>query len=75
MGVGSYGVCFGGIEEGYPLVELIGVDDGSEIGSFIRISDGNRYGKLEGYPLGEWEFCQEEMIEVSYSVDISNGSK
>ena len=32
MGVGCYGVCFGGIGEGSLMVELLGADGGAEIG-------------------------------------------
>ena len=56
MGVGSYGVCFGGSGEISPLVELLGVDCRAEIGSTIGMSDGNRDDKIEGYPPGEWAF-------------------
>ena len=60
--VGSYGVCFGGSDQGYPIVELypllqlIGVDIGAETSSTIDMLDGNIYGNLDGYPLGEWVF-------------------
>ena len=50
--MGYYGFFFGGIGEGYPLVELLSVYGGAEIGYPNGISDGNRYGNLEGYILG-----------------------
>ena len=53
--MGYYGFFFGGIGgigEGYPLVELLSVYGGAEIGYSNGISDGNRYGNLEGYILG-----------------------
>ena len=52
IGVGYYGFFFGGIGEGYQLVELLSVYVGAEIGYPNGISDGNRYGNLEGYILG-----------------------
>ena len=50
--MGSSGVCFGGSGEGYPLVELLDVYVGAEIGYTIGMTDGNIYGNIEGYPLG-----------------------
>ena len=68
--MGSSGVCFGGSGEVSLSVDLLGVYGGAEIGSTIGISYGNIYGKLEGYPLGEWTFGSETIIEVSSSVGI-----
>ena len=42
----SSGVCFGGNGEGSPLVELLGVDGGAEIGSTIGMSYVNIDGKI-----------------------------
>ena len=42
-----------GTLEGYPLVEALGAEGGSKIGSSNGMSNGNGDGKLEGYPLGE----------------------
>ena len=47
------GVCFVGIGEGYPLVELLGSYGVYEIGYSNGMSDENRYGNLDGSTLGE----------------------
>ena len=73
--MGYSGLCFGGSGNGYPLVELTGVDGEAEIGSTIDISDRNIYGKLVGFPLGECKFVLEAIHEVSYSVGSSYGRR
>ena len=73
--MGSYGVCFCGIREGYTLVDLLVVDGRYEIGSTIGMSYGNTYGKLVGSPLGEWVFGSETRSEISSSVGILYGSR
>ena len=60
--------CFGGSGEGYPLLELLGVYCGSEIGSTIGMSDGIIYGKIGESFLGEWTFGSETRSEVSYYI-------
>ena len=59
-----------GSGEESPLVELLGVYGVDKIGSTIDISDGNIYGKIEVYPLGEWTFGSEARSEVSSCVEI-----
>ena len=63
----SFCVCLGCIGDGYLLVKLLGVDDGYEVGSIIKFSDGILYGNLEGYPLGEWKVGVETRSEVRSS--------
>ena len=65
-------VCFVGSEEVSPMVELIGVDGGSEIKYTIVMSYGIRDGKLDEYPLGEWVFGSETRSYVSSSVGFSD---
>ena len=71
--MGYSDVFFGGIEEGYPLVVLLGADGGAKIGSSDGMSDDTRDGKLEGYPLGYYTFSSEERSEVIYYVGILYG--
>ena len=66
----SYGVCFCGSWKVSPQVDLLGLDGGSEIGSTIGISDGNRDEELEGYTLGEWKFDPEARKDVRDSGGI-----
>ena len=73
--MGYSGVCFGGAGEGYPLVELLGVDGRADIVSAIGMQYVNRYGKFQGYAQGEWTFGSEVRSEVSSSVGISYGSR
>ena len=44
---------FFGIGEVSILLELLGTDDGSEIGYSNGMSDGNKYGNLDIFTLGE----------------------
>ena len=67
--------CFGGSGEGYPLLELLGVYCGSEIGSTMGMSDGIIYGKIGGSFLGEWTFGSETRSEVSSSGRFSYGGR
>ena len=72
--MGYSSICFGGIGEIYPLVELLDVDGGAEIGlTIFKISVRNRDRKLEVSPLGEWTFISESRSEVSSSVGSSYG--
>ena len=45
--------AFFGIGEGSILLELLGTDDGAEIGYSNGMSDGNKYGNLDRSTLGE----------------------
>ena len=67
--------CLGEVGERSPLVELLVVYGGDYISSTVGISYCNRDGKLEGYPLGEWKFCSEEISEVGSYVGILDGSR
>ena len=55
------------------MVELLGVDGGSEIGSSNGMSGGNREVNLKEYTLGEYTFGSESIIELIYSVGRSGG--
>ena len=57
-----------GIGEGSILLELLGTDDGSEIGYSNGMSDGNKYGNLDRSTLGEYIFGSEVRSEVIYFV-------
>ena len=62
--LGSSGVFIGGCGEEYPLVELLGLDGGSEIVSTIGMSEENRNVKTDGYSLVKCTFVSETIREV-----------